>query len=485
MTIAQMLELDPYLENLKANDIDTYHEYLNSLVDGMDSARVLIYYESTPQAILVAVAKKHPVMRTEILQHRNCPQELVDWAMKEGTEESIRALISSPLSISGDDLATIWAKSEIGQRVALASRHDCPTDVLMDTWHSDFSGDSLFENNRDIAISNIAGNPNIPKKLIVEIMKYPLDSVLHDRLTLGELLFQNPAVSEETKALLAQRGVEKKLIKNEVDVQRVISSWPSNHVYVARKVQQKYRDLFSSMAHPESILDIRENLAEIKYSSKTVLQYWVTDRNNRIYKCLWPDLADNPQVNFFYSASSWEGDHAYVGIVGDLDLTDDDFKNKVHGTENWITSSNTLSFEEVTEEISRRGFQDILESEPTEEIIISAALTERANDGLFTITQKGEQYILDAGNDWFDDDMTYFAEANPDPSQKVWSKLDTNRQQTILNVIQSALQDKDEEHYKFAEYLGALLALNPSLSKEMRERLESSPSEIIKKALHV
>jgi cation transport regulator ChaB len=81
--------------------------------------------------------------------------------------------------------------------------------------------------------------------------------------------------------------------------------------------------------------------------------------------------------------------------------------------------------------------------------------------------------------------MTYFAEANPDPSQKVWSKLDANRQQTILDVIQSALQDRDEEGHKFAEYLGALLALNPSLSKEMREQLASSPSEIIKKALHV
>jgi hypothetical protein len=190
-------------------------------------------------------------------------------------------------------------------------------------------------------------------------------------------------------------------------------------------------------------------------------------------------------VNFFYSASSWEGDHAYIGIAGDLDLSDDDFKNKVHGTENWITSSNTLSFEEVTEEILGRGFLDILESEPTEEIIISAALSERANDGLFSITQKGKQYIHDAGNDWFDDDMTFFAEAKPDPSQKTWSKLDTNRQQAILNIIQTALHDRDEEHYKFAEYLGALLALNPSLSKEMRVQLESTPSELLKKALHV
>jgi hypothetical protein len=485
MTIAQKLELDPYLEDLKVNNIDTYNEYLNSLVGELHSARVLIYYKFTPQQILEAVAKKHPVLRLEILQHTNCPQELVDWAIKEGTEESVSALISSPLSISGDALAAIWAKSEIGQRVALTSRHDCPTDVLMDTWNSDFSGDSLFENNREIAISNIAGNPNIPKKLIVEMMKYPLDAVPDNQGTLGQLLIQNPGVSDETKALLALRGVEKKLIKAEIDVQRLIFSWPSNHVYEARDIQQKYRDLFSSMAHPESILDIRENLAEMAYSSKTVLQYWITDRNKRIYKCLWPDLADNPQVNFFYSASSWEGDHAYIGIAGDLDLSDDDFKNKVHGTENWITSSNTLSFEEVTEEILGRGFLDILESEPTEEIIISAALSERANDGLFAITQKGKQYIHDAGNDWFDDDMTFFAEAKPDPSQKVWSKLDTNRQQAILNIIQTALHDRDEEHYKFAEYLGALLALNPSLSKEMRVQLESTPSELLKKALHV
>jgi hypothetical protein len=485
MTIAQIWELDPYLEKLKANDPDAYHEYLNTLVGEMDSARVLINYKFTPQEILEAVAKKHPVLRVAVLQHQNCPQELVDWAIKEATEETISALISSPVSIPGEDLVAIWAKSEIGQRVALASRHDCPTDLLMDTWHLDFSDDSLFENNREIAMTNIAGNPNIPKKLIVEIMKYPLDVVLHGQLTLGEQLIQNPAVNDEAKALLAARGIEKKLINTENEVQRLIYAWPSNYVYDARKVQQKYRDLFSSLAHPESILDIRENVAEIEYSPKTVLQYWIADSNKRIYKCLWPDLADNPKVNFFYSASSWEGDHAYVGIAGDLDLTDDDFKNKVHGTEKWITSSNSLSFEDVVEEISGRGFLDILESEPTEEIIVSAAIAEKANDGLFTITQKGEQYIKDAGNDWFDDDVTYFAEVKPDPSQKVWSALDANRQQAILNVIKSALEDKGEEHYKFAEYLGALLALNPSLSEEIREQLESTPSEIIKKALYV
>jgi hypothetical protein len=485
MTIAQMWELDPYLENLKAKDLDAYHEYLNSLVGEIDSARVLINYKFTPLQILEAVVKKHPVLRVAVLQHQNCPQELVDWAIKEATEETISALISSPVSIPGDELVAIWTKSEIGQRVALASRNDCPTDLLMDTWHLDFSNDSLFENNREIAMTNIAGNPNIPKKLIVEIMKYPLDVVLHGQLTLGEQLIQNPAVSDEAKALLATRGIEKKLINTENEVQRLIYSWPSNHVYDARKVQQKYRDLFSRMAHPESILDVRENVAEMEYSPKTVLQYWITDSNKRIYKCLWPDLADNPKVNFFYSASSWQGDHAYVGIAGDLDLSDDDFKNKVHGTEKWITSSNSLSFEEVIEEISGRGFLDILESEPTEEIIVSAAVAERANDGLFTITEKGKQYIEDAGNDWFDDDITYFAEVKPDLSQKVWSALDANRQQRVINVIKSALQDKGAEHFKFAEYLGALLALNPALTKEMREQLESTPSEIIKKALHV
>ena len=72
MTIAQMWELDPYLENLKVNNIDTYNEYLKSLVGEIDSARVLIYYKFTPQQILDAVAKKHPVLRVEILQHKNC-----------------------------------------------------------------------------------------------------------------------------------------------------------------------------------------------------------------------------------------------------------------------------------------------------------------------------------------------------------------------------------------------------------------------------
>ena len=269
-------------------------------------------------------------------------------------------------------------------------------------------------------------------------------------------------------------------------MQGQIYGWPSNLAYRSREVEQKYRDFFSSKAHPSSILDTREQLASIPYNASVVLHYWSVE-DERIYKCLWPDLADNSKVNFFFQNSSWQGDHAYIGIPGDLDLTDEEFMNRVSGSENWIIPSTTLSYDEVIEEISDRGFNDILESEPAEEIIVSAAMSEGLSNGLFTLTEKGKLYIQDAGNDWFGDadDVTFAAKVKPDPSQKVWSELDQKRQEIIIEMIETTLADVNAQNYKFAAYLGSLIALNPSISPEMRAKLESLPSALIKQALRV
>lgn len=485
MTTATSWEIDPYLELLRESDTETYLQYLKDLVLDINSARFLISYELTPTDILQDVAKKHENLRFGVLQHQNCSRELVQWAINEGTEETIRALIGTPVRISGQDIATIWSKCEIALKVALTARQDCPTDILMDTWNLDFSQDSLFENNREVAFKNIASHPNIPKKLIVEFMKYPLDTAIDGNLTLGQLLLQNPAVSDETKALLVLRGVEKKNQENQVDPTGHLYWWPSNYAYEARSKYGSLREFFSAAGHPESILDARESLSSTEYNSKTVLQYWLSDNQSSIYKCLWPDLAKNPKVNFFYNLSSWEGAYAYVGIVGDLDLTDDNFKNKVREIQNWIISTNNLSFDDVVEEISNRGFVDLLESEPTDEIIIAAAISENATGGLFTITDKGKKYIQDAGNEWFEDDVTYLAHVNADPSQQIWSELGSERQLAILRVIRGNLLEKENENFKFAEYLGALIALNPTNTPEVLKELKALPSKLIKQAFNV
>jgi hypothetical protein len=217
-----------------------------------------------------------------------------------------------------------------------------------------------------------------------------------------------------------------------------------------------------------------------------VLQYWCVE-DERIYKCLWPDLAENSKVNFFFQNSSWQGDRTYIGVPGDLDLTDEEFMNRVYGSHDWIIPNTTLSYDDVIEEISDRGFNDILESEPTEEIIVSAAIAEGLSNGLFSLTEKGKLYIEDAGNDWFGDadDVTFAAEVKPDPSQKVWSELDQKRQAVIIEIIEATLADVNAQNYKFAAYLGSLIALNPSISTEIRAKLENLPSALIKQALRV
>ena len=486
MTTPKSWAMDPFLENLKDSDLETYLEFLNSLAKDFDTANWLFAYSFIPEQVLKNIAAIHPKHRINIIKHPHCPRELITWAIHDDSEENINALIISQISLSGDELALIWEKSDISQRVAMAARKDCPTDLLMDTWNCDYSEDSLFMNNRELAFKNLASNPNIPKKLIIEFMKYPLEVVIDGQLTLGQLLLQNSSVADETKALLVLNGVEKPVQVQQENVQGQLYVWPSNLAYRSRKVEQKFRDLFSSKAHPSSILDARERLAPIPYNASIVLQYWCVE-DERIYKCLWPDLAGNSKVNFFFQNSSWNGDHAYIGIPGDLDLSDEEFMNRVAGSQNWIIPSTTLSYDDVIKEIYDRGFNDFLESEPPEEIIISAAIVEGLSNSLFSLTEKGKLYIEEAGNDWFGDadDVTFAAEVKPDPSQKVWSELDQKRQEIIIEVIETTLADVNAQNYKFAAYLGSLIALNPSTSSEMRAKLESLPSVLIKQALRV
>ena len=477
--------IDPFLENLKDSDVNAYHNFFDSLARDFESSNGILAYSFTPKKVLEKIATNHPQHRINILRHPNCPSDLITWAINENSEDAISALIASPLTISGDDLALIWERSDISQRVALAARKDCPTDILMDIWNSDYSQDSLFENNRELAFKYIASNPNIPKKLIVEFMKYPLETVIDGQFTLGQLLLQNSSVADETKTLIVLKGVEKPIPVEEENVGHIYS-WPSNLAYRSPKVEQKYRDIFSSIAHPSSILDRNENLATTPYDASVVLEYWSIE-DERIYKCLWPELTNNSKVNFFFQNSSWKGDRTYIGIAGDLDLSDEEFMNAVPGSPNWIIPSETLSHEEIIEEICDRGFNEILESEPTEEIIISAAIAECNSKGLFTLTEKGKLYIKDAGNDWFGDadDVTYSAKVKPDPSQKVWSELGRQRQEVIIELIKSTLADRNAEHYKFAEYLGSLIALNPMNSPEILAKLKNLPSSLIKQALLV
>jgi hypothetical protein len=316
-------------------------------------------------------------------------------------------------------------------------------------------------------------------------MRYPLETILDGKESLGQLLIQNPAVSDETKALLALQGVQKIGVPPSLDAQRMMYWWPSNQAFRDRSIDQRFRTTFCRIAHPEGILDVREELASSTYHPEVTLLFWEHDDKKRIYKCLWPELTKNPKVNFFYSARSWEGDFSYIGIAGNLDLSDESFKNEVSSDENWVVPNRTLTYEDVIQEITDRGFIEILESEPTEEIIISAALVEMSDSGLFSLSEKGKKYIEDAGNEWLDDGVTYSAAVISDPIQKVWGELDSTRQKTVVQIILSHLKIKDSPNYKFAEYLGALIILNPNTSDSIRAELAKSSSSILEQAVNV
>jgi hypothetical protein len=188
-------------------------------------------------------------------------------------------------------------------------------------------------------------------------------------------------------------------------------------------------------------------------------------------------------VNFFCNHSSYDGDSTYVGIGG-LDLSDDAFKNQLSdGDRQWIKGEAILDFQDVKEEFAARSFKEFHSDERSDDVLISCAILEKLDDELYTLNTIGEKYILDSGNEEFQDNLTYRVSVIPNPSQDVWGVLDSKRQSIIMSVIEVALQSTDTKFLKFATYLGVLIALNPATTKEFRDRLRNLNDDLIKQAL--
>ena len=475
-------EADPFLEEIKKSNSDLYIEYLNELTHEIESATNLCRYSKTPTEILEVITKKHPERRSMILAHPNCPQELITWAIEK--KELTEAVIKSPVRISGAVLSSLWQQADKEERVNITSRIDCPTDLLMDTWNLDYSDDSLLLNLQELVIGNIAAHPNIPKKLINELMRYDLNIRCgFEYRSLGEILLNNSAVPDEVKALIAIQGISKQPDSTSDEKGDPIYDWPSNCAYNYKKVNSKFREIFSAIGHPESILKSSETITINTYNSEIVLQYWASGVSERIYECLWPELSNNSRVNFFCSHSSYDGDRTYIGIDG-LDLSDDAFENQLSdGDRQWIKGEAILDFQDVKEEFAARSFNEFHSDERSDDVLISCAILEKLDDELYTLNTIGEKYILDSGNEEFQDNLTYRVSVIPNPSQDVWGVLDSKRQSIIMSVIEVALQSTDTKFLKFATYLGVLIALNPATTKEFRDRLRNLNDDLIKQAL--
>jgi hypothetical protein len=475
-------EADPFLEEIKKSNSDLYIEYLNELTHEIESATDLCRYSKTPTEIFEVITKKHPELRGMILAHPNCPQELITWAIEK--KELTDAVIKSPVRISGAVLSSLWQQADKQERVNITSRIDCPTDLLMDTWNLDYSDDTLVFDLLGTAIENIAAHSNIPKKLINELMRYDLNNVCgYKASSLGQILLNNPAVPNEVKALIALQGISKQ--PDAVSDEKItgIYFWPSNCAYKYKKVNSKFREIFSALGHPESILKSSEIVTTNTYNAEIVLQYWASGISERIYECLWPELSNNSRVNFFCQHSNYYGNHTYVGVDG-LDLSDDAFNNRLgYGNRQWIKEA-ILDFQDLKEEFATRTFYEFAEEENwPDEVLISYTILEKLDEELYTLNTIGEKYILDSGNESFQEEATYRVSVIPNPSQDVWGVLDSKRQSIIISIIEVALQSTDTKILKFATYLGVLIALNPATTKEFRDRLQNINNVLIKQAL--
>jgi hypothetical protein len=503
-------EADPFLEEIKKSNSDLYIEYLNELTHEIESATGLCSYSETPTEIFEVITKKHPELRGMILAHPNCPQELITLAVDEimitedikkmaktkatkatkirfSEKEAIRIsyndVINSPLRISGAVLASLWQQADKEEKIKITSRIDCPTDLLMDTWNLDYSDDTLVFDLLGTAIANIAAHSNIPKKLINELMRYDLNNVCgYEDRSLGQILLNNPAVPNEVKALIALQGISKQ--PDAVSDEKItgIHFWPSNCAYKYKKVNSKFREIFSALGHPESILKSSEIVTTNTYNAEIVLQYWASGISERIYECLWPELSNNSRVNFFCQHSNYDGNHTYVGVDG-LDLSDDAFNNRLgYGNRQWIKEA-ILDFQDLKEEFATRTFYEFAEENWPDEVLISYTILEKLDEELYTLNTLGEKYILDSGNESFQEEATYRVSVIPNPSQDVWGVLDSKRQSIIMSIIEVALQSTNTKILKFATYLGVLIALNPATTKEFHDRLRNINNVLIKQAL--
>ena len=498
----------------------------------------IIRHEATPVEILRLIAgEKLPHGLNFILQHPNCPSELIDQKLKEGNENDLLE-IAKNCSINEEQIRGLAKSPSPSVLIWICRRPDCPPDVLENAFlicekqfeqafarieeekaqeeASDDSEDdvllidldSIFDTSDasnyfevdDYLLLAIAANPNTPQQVFKRMLKMDLNLKDANNDVLGVVLLQNPSVSDEDKVFLSLTG----FVKTEKDSSQDYSfikfyGLPTSSIFTFSKVPKHLKQALADIGQPMALLDLEIYLNNQEYDFNAVVDDWI--RQETIYRILWPELNEREDVSFSYSRSSYDGDNFYFWCKGV------EFEHNFQRGSNsydsmsypfidrpWVEVLETMDIEMSHENFSYRDVEEMFEYVSDEEdldlvlatILSKNSWTQEVSLLQFSLTKKGEEFVCKWAQSFFDDDLDMKVIIHPDKALPYsWKAIPNERKERITSVIVDGFNAKVETKYQYAEHFLVCIALNPHTPESIKNSLKEVDSKVVSQALAV
>ncbi len=534
----KVLNTDPYLDKLAELQPDLYHELLLEFIKRPQTKEAIIRHEATPVEILRLIAgEKLPHELNFILQHPNCPPELIEQKLREGNDDDLIE-ISKNCSINEDQIRELAKSTYSPVLVWVSRRPDCPPDVLENTFlicekqfeqavariqeekiqeekiddseddvllidlDSIFntSDDSNYFEVDDYLLLAIAANPNTPQNVFKEMLKMDLKIKDGNNDVLGVVLLQNPSVADEDKVFLSLTG----FVKSEKDSSQNYAliqfyGLPTSSLFSLSKVPHHLKQALADVGQPMALLDLDIELNNQEYDFNAIVDDWI--KQETIYRTLWPELNEREDVSFAYSRSSYDGDAFYFSCKG-VEF-EHDFQRGAYTYNSmsypfidrpWVEVLETMDIEMSHENFSYRDVEEMFEYDSDEDdwdlalatIISKNSWTHGVSSPQFTLTKKGEDFVCEWAERFFEDDRDMNVIIHPDKALPYsWKALPNDRKERITSVIVDGFNAKVDTKYQYAEHFLVCIALNPYTPESIKNSLQEIDSKVVSQALEV
>jgi len=483
------LPSDPYLDRIEAQDSKLYLEILYCLIEHKVANKSIARHGRTPAEVLSALAKEKDAPIYEIVQHPNCPDELLRSSL-QSPDSLVRLSVANNPNLSPSQIELLASDEDDSVKLHLSNRSDLSEDVIRKLFNW-----AKNEANQDYGhkmswFYGIAKNPNTPREIIQALLKFDLKEEDYDGSTLGSALMSNPNMIDEDKALLSINGIPpKKMESIEVNMLEH-EGLPSSKAFEIQSFPIQYIQALAKAGHPFALFHPDLAVAEFQPSFNEYIDYFI--KSEIIYRTLWPELIERNDIKFFYLRSSYDGDALYFHVPG-LQLQHDFTRGSMTYNSmsyafierDWVEVIEGLDSDDVISLFEHRTFDEFIDFE-MEEIQLAFSISHSVLAKRVELTQKGREFLEAEGSTYFDDDVDYHVRILPDKALPYsWKKLSKEKQLLITKVIIDGFNEKVDGKYQFAEHFLVCIALLPNTSSEIRTLIEAVDSDVVRQALAI
>lgn len=497
------LPTDPYLNRIEEQDPELYLELLSTLIKYKIVNKSLACHGRTPSEALSTILKDLDPPIYEILQHPNCPREVLEANLRSPDSFNRMSTASNP-NLDQSQIESLAKDEDASVKIHLSRRPDLSEGVIRELfewakkesreeteqWSSiaEETGEEVTQ--KTSWFYGIAKNPDTPRDIIEALLKFDLKAEDYDGSTLGQALMSNPALREEDKVLLSINGVPpKKLESQEVNMLEH-EGLPSSKAFEIPDFPIHLIQALAKAGHPFALFHPDLPLGKFPTSFNDYLDYFI--KSEIIYRTLWPELIERGDIKFFYLRSSHDGDALYFHVPG-LKFEHNFMRGEMTYNSmsypfierDWVEVIEEQDADDVVALFEHRTIDEFIDYE-AEEILLALSISHTVSSNEAELTKKGREFLKSEGSWLFDDDVEYHARILPEKALPYsWTRLSEEKRIAITKLVIEGFNEKIDTKYQFAEHFLVCIALLPSTSDAIRSLLEKVDSSPVREALKI